>query len=77
MAPWRRLWCRLSQTATLEGGQTVALDIALTDGSDGEAHAYVIQLAYAEPPAVKAFLPKPRPGAMHDGDSGEAHRPPA
>jgi hypothetical protein len=31
---------------TLEGGQTVALTIALGDGNGGEAPAYVIQLAY-------------------------------
>lgn len=31
---------------TLEGGQTVALTIALGDGNEGEAPTYVIQLAY-------------------------------
>jgi hypothetical protein len=31
---------------TLEGGQTVALTIALADGHEGKAPAYVIQLAY-------------------------------
>jgi hypothetical protein len=37
---------------TLEGGQTVTIEIALSDGTRGEAHAYVIQIAYAESPAV-------------------------
>jgi hypothetical protein len=32
---------------TLEGGQTVAMDIALADGTDGAGSAYVIQLAYS------------------------------
>jgi len=31
---------------TLEGGQTVAIDIALTDASAGEVNAYVIQISY-------------------------------
>jgi hypothetical protein len=33
---------------TLEGGQTVALTIALSNGHKGEAPAYVIQLAYQD-----------------------------
>ena len=33
---------------TLEGGQTIAIEITLGDGTRGEAHAYVIQIAYAE-----------------------------
>jgi hypothetical protein len=33
-------------SVTLEGSQTVALTIALSGGNEGEAHAYVIQLAY-------------------------------
>ena len=37
---------------TLEGGQTVTIEITLGDGTRGEAHAYVIQIAYAESPAV-------------------------
>jgi hypothetical protein len=72
-------------SVTLEGGQTVALAMALAEGTGREAQAYVIQLAYAEPPAVdmsgaepsvvKALLPKLRPGAIHDGDAGETHLP--
>ena len=38
---------------TLEGGQTVTLDIALGDGICGEARAYGVQIAYAETPAVE------------------------
>jgi hypothetical protein len=72
---------------TLEGGQTVAVTIALDEGTGGEARAYVIQLADAppalvvmpgaEPSAVKALLAGPRPRAVHDGDPGKAyiHRP--
>jgi hypothetical protein len=73
-------------SVTLEGGQTVALDIALAEGTGGEAQAYVIQLAYTEPAAmetvgaepspVRALLPTPSPGAIHDGGAGETHRPP-
>jgi len=37
---------------TLEGGQTVTIEVTLGDGTHGEAHAYVIQIAYAESPAV-------------------------
>jgi len=37
---------------TLEGGQTVTVEITLGDGTLGEAQAYVIQIAYAESPAV-------------------------
>jgi hypothetical protein len=33
-------------SVTLEGGQTVALTIALGDGHEGEAPTYIIQLAY-------------------------------
>jgi hypothetical protein len=38
---------------TLEGGQTVAIELALDYGTDGELRAYVIQLAYAESAAVE------------------------
>jgi hypothetical protein len=48
-------------SVTLEGGQTVALAIALDKGPDGEALAYVIQLAYAASAAVAALLPAPPP----------------
>jgi hypothetical protein len=34
--------------ATLEGGQTVTVAIALDEGSGGKARAYVIQITYAE-----------------------------
>jgi hypothetical protein len=37
---------------TLEGGQTVTIEVTLGDGTHGEAHAYVIHIAYAESPAV-------------------------
>jgi hypothetical protein len=37
---------------TLEGGQTVAIDIALDEESGGQGRAYVIQLAYADAGAV-------------------------
>jgi hypothetical protein len=37
---------------TLEGGQTVTLDIALRDGICGEARAYVVEVAYSESPAM-------------------------
>jgi hypothetical protein len=33
---------------TLEGGQTVALTIALGDGNKGEAPTYIIHLAYRD-----------------------------
>jgi hypothetical protein len=41
-------------SVTLEGGQTVALAVALGEGTGGEGRAYVIQLAYAESRAVEA-----------------------
>jgi hypothetical protein len=73
-------------SVTLEGGQTVALDIALAKGREGEAPASVIRLAYADPSggetagtlasAVKALLPTPRPGAIYDGGAGQTHHPP-
>jgi hypothetical protein len=63
----------------------VVLDIALAEGDEGEARASVIRLAYAkpsvgetagaEPPAVKALPPTPRPGAIHDGGAGQTHFP--
>ena len=37
---------------TLEGGQRVSAAIALEEGSDGKACAYVIQIAYAESRSV-------------------------
>jgi hypothetical protein len=37
---------------TLEGGQTVTIEITLGDATLGEAQAYVIQIAYAESAAV-------------------------
>lgn len=56
---------------TLEGGQTVAMEIALGYGTFGEVSEYVIQLSYseaaevdtrgAEPPAVEAMPAAPRP----------------
>jgi hypothetical protein len=58
-------------SVTLEGGQTVALAVALGEGTGGEGRAYVIQLAYAEsaavetpraaPSAAAALLARPRP----------------
>jgi hypothetical protein len=39
---------------TLEGGQTVAIEIALGDGIGGEGRDYVIQMSYVEPAAVNA-----------------------
>jgi hypothetical protein len=38
---------------TLEGGQRVALEIALDAGTGGEERAYVIQLEYAESATVE------------------------
>ena len=40
----------------LEGGQTVALTLALGQGSDGKAPTYVIQLAYTASTTVPALL---------------------
>jgi hypothetical protein len=37
---------------TLEGGQTVSIDIALSDGSGGAVRAYVTQIAYADAAAL-------------------------
>lgn len=48
-------------SVTLEGGQTVAVAIALGEGAGGEKRAYVIQLAYAESMAVNAPPAGPRP----------------
>jgi hypothetical protein len=39
---------------TLEGGQTVAMEIALGDATDEEVRDYVIQMFYVEPVAVNA-----------------------
>ncbi len=46
---------------TLEGGQTIAIDIALGERSGGTGRVYVVQLAYAVSAAVAAILPRPRP----------------
>jgi hypothetical protein len=43
-------------SVTLEGGQTVALTLALGQGSDGKAPTYVIQLAYTASTTVPALL---------------------
>jgi hypothetical protein len=53
-------------SVTLEGGQTVALTIALSEGGGGEERAYVIQLAYVEhatveTPGAAVPLAPPRP----------------
>ena len=46
-------------SATLEGGQTVTLEITLSAEPGGEAHEYIIHLAYAEPPAVEMRAAEP------------------
>ena len=38
---------------TLEGGQTVAIEISLGDGTGEKVRAYVIQISYSESTAVK------------------------
>jgi hypothetical protein len=38
---------------TLEGGQTLAVEIALGYGSSGELSEYVIRIVYAEAPGLK------------------------
>jgi hypothetical protein len=48
-------------SVTLEGGQTVALTLALGEGSNGEAPTYVLQLTYADPAPVVLLLPGPPP----------------
>jgi hypothetical protein len=48
-------------SVTLEGGQTVALTMALDRGSDGQMPAYVIQLTYAASTAPATLPPKPHP----------------
>jgi hypothetical protein len=58
-------------SVTLEGGQTVAIEIALSDGTGGNVRDYVIQMSYvesaavntrgAEHPAVAAIPMGPRP----------------
>ena len=56
---------------TLEGGQTVTVEIALGDGTDGEVCEYIIRMAYSESaevntwgmanPSVEAIPAVPRP----------------
>jgi hypothetical protein len=74
-------------SATLEGGQTVALEITLGAGPNGEALEYIIHLAYAEspavemraaePPVVEAIPAGPRPETSTPGDAwiSTARRP--
>jgi hypothetical protein len=59
----------------LEGGQMVALEIALGDETDGEERTYVIQLAYAESAAADMQGVLGRPTSRSPDDQGEAeHR---
>jgi hypothetical protein len=48
-------------SVTLEGGQTVALTLALDQGSDGQMPVYVIQLTYLAAAAPMPLLPRPHP----------------
>jgi hypothetical protein len=45
---------------TLEGGQTLAFEIALRHGRAAQAREFCIRIAYSEPPAVHARHTDPR-----------------
>jgi hypothetical protein len=57
-------------SVTLEGGQTVALTIALGEGSAGEVPMYVIQLACTAAAPVPAILVRSRPETLRQLQEG-------
>jgi hypothetical protein len=57
-------------SVTLEGGQTLALTTALGEGTNGEARAYVLQLAYTESAAVDTQVAEPSTVAGLPAGSG-------
>jgi len=57
-------------SVTLEGGQTVALTVALGNGSDDKAPTYFIQLAYTASTTVPALLVKFPPEILRQPQEG-------